>query len=221
MSCCCPPIPFPRKNIVCLGLNYADHVAETNLAVPKYPIFFTKPPTSVVGPSQPITYPRTSRKIDYEIELAFIVGRKGKGIPEERAYEYIFGYTVINDISARDLQKRHEQYFKGKSLDTFAPMGPCIITKDEVPDPHNLDMELKVNGQVMQKSNTGNMLFRIPQLLSMLSADMTVEPGDIVATGTPAGVGFARKPPVYLNPGDVVEAWIEKIGILRNPVKPQ
>lgn len=213
-----PPVTV-RKNIICLGLNYADHAAETNFPIPEYPVFFTKSPTSIVGNDAAILYPDSSDKIDYEVELAFVFGRKGKNIPEEEAYNYIAGYTILNDVTARDLQRRYSQWFKGKSLDTFAPMGPWLVTKDEIPDPHNLDMELRLNGELMQKSNTKNMIFKIPSLVKHISLDMTVEPGDIVATGTPAGVGFTRKPPRYLKHGDIIEACIERIGTLRNTVK--
>lgn len=212
------PIPRTRKNIVCLGLNYADHAEEANTPLPKNPVFFTKSPTSIIGPDDAITLPKCSREVDYEVELAFIFGRKGKNISEEEAFDYIAGYTVFNDVTARDLQRSHLQWFKGKSLDTFAPMGPYLVTKDEVPDPHNLGLTMKVNGKIMQKSNTKNLLFKIPTLVETLSRDMTMEPGDVVATGTPAGVGFTKEPPVFLKSGDVVEACVEKIGVLRNHV---
>lgn len=212
------PIPRTRKNIICLGLNYADHAEETNTPMPKKPIFFTKSPTSIIGPNDTIKIPKSSREIDYEVELAFIFGKKGKNISKKEAFNYIAGYTVFNDVTARDLQRKHLQWFKGKSLDTFAPMGPYLVTKDEVPNPHNLKLMMKVNGKIMQKSNTKNMFFKIPTLVETLSKDMTMEPGDIVATGTPAGVGFAKKPPIFLRSGDIVEASIEKIGIITNKV---
>jgi len=219
------PIPRPRKNIFCLGMNYADHVLEISKTrgtpippPPKdLPSPFTKPPTAVVGPYDPIVHPRVTEKLDYEIELAFVIGRRGKYIPEEEAYEYVAGYTVFNDVSARDLQF-DVGVFRGKGLDTFAPMGPYLVTKDEVPDPHCLSMELRVNGEVRQKSSTGNLIVKIPRIVHLLSAGMTLEPGDIVTTGTPGGVGIGRVPPVFLKPGDVVEATIEKIGTLRNRV---
>jgi len=212
------PIPRTRKNIICLGLNYADHAIETNTPLPSNPIFFTKPSTSIIGPEEAIILPKCSREIDYEVELAFVFGKSGKDISEEEAYNYIAGYTILIDVTARDLQMRHSQWFKGKSLDTFAPMGPFLVTKDEVPDPHNLEIMMKINGNIMQQSNTRNMIFKIPTLVKTISMDMTVEPGDIVATGTPAGVGFTRKPPIFLKPGDVVEASVEGVGILRNKV---
>jgi acylpyruvate hydrolase len=215
------PIPKMRKNIICLGLNYADHAKETNTPLPQKPIFFTKSPTSIIGPQDEIILPNSSKEIDYEVELAFIIGKKGKNISQYEAQEYIAGYTVFNDITARDLQRTHRQWFKGKSLDSFAPMGPFLVTKDEVLNPHDLKLSLKVNGEIMQRSNTSKMYFRIPTLLECLSQDMTVEPGDIVATGTPAGVGFMRKPPIFLKHGDIVEAYVEKIGIIKNRVKTQ
>jgi len=212
------PIPYPRKNIICLGANYSDHAMETGRAPPTHPVFFTKAPTTVVGPGEPITYHRCVKHLDYEVELAFIVGRKGRDIARREAYKHIAGYTIMNDVSERGLQRRHEQWFKGKSLDTFAPMGPCLVTRDEITDPNNLDLELRVNGELKQRSNTRNMVFKIPEIVEEISLGMTLEPGDIVSTGTPAGVGFTRDPPEYLKPGDVVEAEIERIGVLRNPV---
>lgn len=212
------PIPRTRKNIICLGLNYADHAVETNTQLPSNPVFFTKPPTSIIGPDEAIILPKCSKEVDYEAELAFVFGKRGKNISEEDAYNYIAGYTVLIDVTARDLQRKHLQWFKGKSLDTFAPMGPFLVMKDEIPDPHNLEIMMKINGKVMQKSNTKNMIFKIPTLVKTISMDMTVEPGDVVATGTPAGVGFTRKPPVFLKEGDTVEASIEGIGTLRNRV---
>ncbi|UCH01759.1 MAG: fumarylacetoacetate hydrolase family protein [Candidatus Bathyarchaeota archaeon] len=212
------PIPRLRKNIICLGLNYIDHAIETNSPIPSNPIFFTKPPTSVIGMNDSIVLPKCSNKIDYEVELAFVFGRTGRNIKEEDAYDYIAGYTILIDITARDLQKKHIQWFKGKSLDTFAPIGPYLVTRDEVVDPHNLDIVMKINGKIMQKSNTKNLIFNIPTIISAISMDMTVEAGDIVATGTPAGVGYTRNPPLFLKPGDIVEASIEGIGTLRNTV---
>lgn len=219
------PIPRPRKNIFCLGMNYADHVLEVSRVrgtpvppPPKdLPSPFSKPPTTVIGPYDPIIYPRVTEKLDHEIELAFVIGRCGKYIPEDEAYKYVAGYTVFNDVSARDLQSE-VGVFRGKGLDTFAPMGPYLVTRDEISDPHNLDMELRVNGEVRQKSNTRNLIVKIPRIVHLLSSGMTLEPGDIVATGTPGGVGMGRTPQVFLKPGDVVEATIEKIGTLRNRV---
>jgi 2-keto-4-pentenoate hydratase/2-oxohepta-3-ene-1,7-dioic acid hydratase in catechol pathway len=219
------PIPRPRKNLVCLGKNYADHAAETARAlgrpenIPTSPIFFTQATTAINHPDSPIPYDADlSTEIDWEIELAFIIGRAGKDIPQETAMGYVFGYTIMNDITARDIQKQHKQFYRGKSLDGSAPLGPWIVTADEVGDPHNLRLVLRVNGTTMQDASTSMMIFNIPRLIAVLSRGMTLEPGDIVATGTPAGVGMGMQPPVFLRPGDVVEAEIEGIGVLRNRV---
>lgn len=209
------PIPRPRKNVICLGLNYADHAEETRQPLPTHPVFFTKAPTSVVGPETPIRLPRGSREVDYEVELAFVFGVRGRDLEDDDA---VVGYTVMNDVTARDLQRHHRQWFRGKSLDTFAPMGPFLVTKDEIPDPHRLNVGTRLNGTSMQESNTANLIFDIPTLVRHLTADMTVEPGDIVSTGTPSGVGFTRTPPVFLRDGDVVEVWVEDVGTLRNSV---
>lgn len=217
------PIPRPRKNIVCLGLNYADHVAEAGRTrgeqrlLPEYPMFFTKPPSAVTGPYDDIVYPRATERLDYEVELALVIGKTGKYIPEGEVYDHIAGYTVFNDVSARDLQRRHGQWFKGKSCDTFAPIGPYLVTPDEIGDPMDLELGLKVNGEARQRSNTGNMIFDIRRIVSTLSSGMTLEVGDIIATGTPSGVGSAH-PLGLLKIGDVVETWIEKIGSLQNRV---
>ncbi len=213
------PIPRPRKNIFCMGQNYADHAAEHGAPVPEAPILFTKAPTTINHPDAPIIIdPAISAKIDWEVELGVVIGRAGKNIPAAQAFDYVFGYTVVNDISARDLQWRHKQWFKGKSLDGSCPMGPWIVTADEIADPHALSLRLSVNGVVKQNANTRQMIFNLPAIIEALSAGMTLEPGDIIATGTPSGVGDARTPPEYLQPGDVVEAEIESIGTLRNPV---
>jgi 2-keto-4-pentenoate hydratase/2-oxohepta-3-ene-1,7-dioic acid hydratase in catechol pathway len=217
------PIPRPRKNIVCLGLNYADHVAEGNKSrdltrpLPEHPIFFTKPPTAANGPFDDIVYPKATERLDYEVELAMIIGKEGKYIPEEAVYDHIVGYTVFNDVSARDLQRRHSQWYKGKSCDTFAPMGPYLVTHDEIGDPMNLGVRLDVNGETRQKSNTSNMIFDIKKIVSTLSTGITLEVGDIIATGTPSGVGSSH-PLGLLKIGDVVETWVEKIGSMRNQV---
>jgi 2-keto-4-pentenoate hydratase/2-oxohepta-3-ene-1,7-dioic acid hydratase in catechol pathway len=217
------PIPRPRKNVICLGLNYADHVAEgfemrkVKRDIPEDPIFFTKSPTSVMGPYGEIVYPSSSRMLDYEVELAVIIGKNGKNIPREEAYDHVYGYSILNDVTARDLQRKHNQWFKGKSCDTFAPMGPYLVTADEIDDPMELDIWLKVNEETRQSSNTRNMIFDIETIISVLSEDMTVEVGDIIATGTPSGVGMAHESGL-LEIGDVVETGIEKIGIMRNKV---
>ncbi len=213
------PIPRPRKNIFCMGRNYADHAAEHGAAVSAAPILFSKAPTTVNGPYDPIEIdPAVSDRLDWEVELGVVLGRAGKNIAAAQALDSIFGYTVINDISARDLQFRHQQWFKGKSLDGSCPMGPWIVTADEIADPHALNLRLRVNGVTKQDANTSLMIFKLPAIIEALSAGMTLEPGDIIATGTPSGVGDARTPPEYLQPGDVVEAEIDGIGTLRNPV---
>ena len=217
------PIPRPRKNVVCLGLNYADHVAEGSetldeeQSLPEHPIFFTKAPTAINGPYDEIVYPRVTERLDYEAELALVIGKEGKYIAEEDAYDHIAGYSVFNDVSARDLQTRHGQWYKGKSIDTFAPMGPYLVTPDEVGDPMDLDVSLSVNGVIRQNSNTSHLIFDIPTIVSTLSAGITLEVGDIIATGTPSGVGSAHELGL-LKVGDLVEARIERIGSLRNRV---
>jgi 2-keto-4-pentenoate hydratase/2-oxohepta-3-ene-1,7-dioic acid hydratase in catechol pathway len=219
------PVPNPRRNIMCLGLNYADHAQETaalrgrSADAPDYPIFFTKAPTTVNGPFGDIVIdPAVSVAIDWEAELGVIIGKTGKNIRAEDALDYVFGYTVINDVTARDLQSRHKQYFKGKSIDGYCPMGPWIVSTDEIPDPQHLAVRLRVNGVTKQDSNTRAMVFSVREIIASLSLGMTLEPGDIIATGTPSGVGFARNPPEYLQPGDVMETEIEGIGTLRNRV---
>src|SRR5690554_1317412 len=211
------PIDDPAK-IIGIGLNYFDHAEETGSKIPEEPIFFTKFATSVTGPEDPIVLPAVSREVDYEAELAVIIGKKGKCIPEDCAMQYVAGYTVFNDVSARDLQFRGGQWTKGKALDTFAPIGPYLVTADEVGDPHGLAVKLWLNDRLMQDSSTEKLIFKIPVLVSFLSQLFTLEPGDIIATGTPSGVGFTRKPPVYLQAGDKVRIFIEKIGALSNPV---
>jgi 2-keto-4-pentenoate hydratase/2-oxohepta-3-ene-1,7-dioic acid hydratase in catechol pathway len=214
------PIPRPRKNVFCLGQNYAAHAAESGNPPPTAPIYFTKPPTTVVGPGDPIPYPQgLTTRLDWEVELGVIMGRGGRDIPEGQALEHVFGYTIFNDVSARDLQFRTSQWFKGKSLDGSCPMGPVIVTPDEIPDPQRLRLRLSVNGVQKQDSNTGDMIFSVARIIADLSAGMTLEPGDCISTGTPQGVGDGRKPPEYLKPGDVMEAEIERIGVLRNLVR--
>jgi len=217
------PILRPLKNIVCLGLNYAEHVREgghdrnQERPLPQNPIFFTKTPTTVTGPYGDIVYPRATERLDYEVELAVVIGREGKYIPKDEVYDHVAGYTVFNDVTARDLQRLHSQWFKGKSLDTFAPMGPYLVTPDEVGDPQDLDIWLKVNDEVRQSSNTSNMIFDIRTIVNTLSQGMTLEVGDIIATGTPSGVGSSH-PSGFLKVGDVVETGVEKVGVLRNRV---
>jgi 2-keto-4-pentenoate hydratase/2-oxohepta-3-ene-1,7-dioic acid hydratase in catechol pathway len=210
------PMPRPRKNIFCMGRNYAEHAAERGAAPPERPVFFTKPPTTVIGPGAPIVHHAVTQALDYEVELAAVIGRGGHDLPPESALAHVFGYTVLNDVTARDLQKAHQQWFKGKSLDTFCPMGPVLVTADELPDPQALGLRLRVNGQTRQSATTGQMIFGVAALLAALSAGMTLEPGDILATGTPSGVGAATG--AYLKPGDLLEAEIDGIGCLTNPV---
>jgi len=213
-----PPVPVPPK-IVCLGLNYRDHAEEAHVPVPDRPVLFSKPSTAVVGPDDHIVYPKICSQLDYEVELAVVIGKKGKNISQAEAFSHIAGYTIFNDISARDIQFADKQWFRGKGFDTFAPTRPSLVLKDEVNDPHSLKMELRVNGEVRQRSTTANMVFRIPYLIAFISAAMTLQPGDIIATGTPAGVGFYAKPEKkLLKPGDVIEAEIQALGVLRNKV---
>ena len=215
------PIPKPRRNLVCVGLNYAEHAAESRVTqgIPEHPVYFTKPPSTVIGPEAPIPWHgHVSTRIDWEVELVAVIGRRGRDIPEERALEHVFGYTVGNDVTARDLQARHQQWYKGKGLDGFCPLGPWIVTADELPDPQSLRLSLRVNGEEKQNAGTDDMIFSVAKLIAVWSLGMTLEPGDLLMTGTPSGVGFARKPPEYLQPGDVVEAEIDAIGVLRNAV---
>jgi 2-keto-4-pentenoate hydratase/2-oxohepta-3-ene-1,7-dioic acid hydratase in catechol pathway len=211
------PLPRPPK-IICVGLNYADHAREANLEMPKVPTIFAKFPTAVIGPGANIVLPKASAKPDYEAEFAFVIGRGGRHIPGERWREHVFGYTNLNDVSARDFQMATSQWMMGKTFDTFAPMGPWIVSADEIADPQALDIKLTLNGEVMQSSNTRELIFGIPALIEFLSSVFTLEPGDVVSTGTPAGVGFARKPPRYLQPGDEVVVEVQGLGQLRNLV---
>jgi 2-keto-4-pentenoate hydratase/2-oxohepta-3-ene-1,7-dioic acid hydratase in catechol pathway len=211
-----PPIPDPDK-IICLGLNYRSHIEETGFDLPTVPLLFAKYRNALIGPRSSICLPNISEEIDYEGELAVVIGRQCKDVPEEIALEYVAGYMVLNDISARDLQFRTSQWLSGKSLDTFAPCGPALVI-NEISDSQNLDISTRLNGQTLQQSNTRYMIFSVPKTISYISQLMTLEPGDIIATGTPEGVGFKRTPPIFLRDGDIVEVEIEKIGILRNPV---
>ncbi|PZO32086.1 MAG: FAA hydrolase family protein [Flavobacteriaceae bacterium] len=219
------PITKPRKNIIGIGLNYTEHVAEsartldTSKDLPQQPVIFSKPPTAVIGTDEAILHnTKLTQQLDWEVELAVIISKKGKYIAKENAMDYVFGYTVINDISARDC-RRAGQWIVSKGQDTFAPMGPVLVTKDEIEDPHNLNLSLTVNGVEKQNSNTKYMLFRIPDLIEDLSTVFTLEAGDIIATGTPAGVGAGRDPQEWMWDGDVVEATVEGIGTLVNTIK--
>ncbi len=211
------PLPRPTK-VLCVGLNYRDHAEETGQPIPKVPIFFTKAPTSVIGPEAPIVLPIDTEQVDYEAELAIVIGSQCRRANPATAKEAIAGYTIVNDVSARDWQFRTSQWFIGKTFDTFAPMGPALVTADEVGDPHVLDVSLRLNGTVMQRSSTRHLIFGVWDLVAELSRAMTLEPGDVIATGTPGGVGFTRKPPVFLRPGDRVEISISGVGTLSNPV---
>lgn len=212
-----PPVVAPGK-ILAVGLNYAAHAAEQNVASPDFPLIFSKCVTALAGPGDPIVLPRISEMIDYEAELAVVIGKQAKSVAADQAMDYVAGYTIMNDVTARDLQKRERQWVRGKGLDTFAPCGPWLVTGDEISDPHSLAIELKVNGEVRQQSNTNDLIFRIPQLIEFISQDLTLKPGDIITTGTPSGVGVFMKPPVFLKAGDEIEIEIDRIGLLRNTV---
>ena len=215
------PIPRPKKNIFCVGLNYRQHYEEVNVGhpLPTIPVFFTKAPTTVIGPEENIlSHSTVTKMLDYEVELAIIIGQKGINIQKENAFDYIFGYTIFNDFSARDLQTTHLQWFKGKSLDTFGPMGPCIVYKDSLPNPGSLDLSTKVNGEIRQSSNTSDLIFDIPTIINGLSEGLTLEPGDIIATGTPSGVGLGFKPHRFVKAGDEIELAIAGIGVLKNKI---
>jgi 2-keto-4-pentenoate hydratase/2-oxohepta-3-ene-1,7-dioic acid hydratase in catechol pathway len=215
------PIPRPARNVVCVGLNYAEHASESAVTqgIPEVPVFFTKPSSTVIGPDADIPWHgHVSRRIDWEVELVVVIGKRGRDIAEGDALDYVFGYTVGNDVTARDLQRRHQQWYKGKGLDGFCPLGPWIVTRDEIRDPQDVHLSLRVNGESKQDAHTSDMIFSVAALISSWAQGMTLEPGDLLMTGTPSGVGFARKPPEYLQPGDVVEAEIDRIGSLRNQV---
>ncbi len=211
-----PPIPDPDK-IICLGLNYRSHAEEAGFSVPKVPILFAKYRNALNGPASPIILPGLSEEVDYEGELAVVIGKRCKNVAAEQALEYAAGYMAFDDISARDLQMRTGQWLSGKALDTFAPCGPALVV-NEIRDPQKLNIMTRVNGQVLQQSNTCNMIFSVAETISYISQLMTLEPGDIIATGTPDGVGFKRNPPIFLHHGDTVEVEVEGIGTLRNPV---
>ena len=204
--------------IICIGLNYRLHAMEAKAEIPDVPTVFAKFPNVAIGCHEPILLPKNSSKPDYEAEMAFVIGKGGRHIAPERWQEHVFGYMNLNDVSARDFQMRTSQWMIGKTFDTFAPMGPALVTADEVADPHNLRIRTTINGEVLQDSNTNDLIFKIPELIAFLSSVFTLEPGDVVATGTPSGVGFARKPPRWLRVGDEVVVEVEGLGELRNPV---
>ncbi|MFN8442994.1 MAG: fumarylacetoacetate hydrolase family protein [Caldilineaceae bacterium] len=210
------PIPNPGK-ILCIGLNYRDHAAESNSPLPPHPIVFAKYSNAVLAPGDPIVLPKNSQQPDYEAEFGVVIGKRARHVSEADALSYVGGYLPFHDVSARDYQMRTSQWSMGKTFDTFAPFGPALTTADEIPDPQTLDIQLSINGEVLQKSNTKNLIFTVQQLIADLTSVMTLEPGDIIATGTPGGVGSARKPPRWLKAGDVVRIEIEKLGVLENP----
>lgn len=214
------PILNPRK-IICLGLNYRDHAQETRLEIPSDPILFSKYPSAIIGPEDPILLPSVSQEVDYEAELTFLIARRGRHIPKAQALDYVAGYTIMNDVSARDYQMRKPggQWMSGKTFDSFAPLGPALVTREDIPDPHVLDISCTVSGDRLQSSNTKHLIFPVPDIVAYCSHIFTLEPGDVIATGTPGGVGFARKPPRFLKDGDVVVIEIQGIGALRNPVR--
>ncbi len=209
------PLTDPEK-IICIGLNYHDHVIESNMQVPKVPVLFPKYNNCLTGHGDEVVIPAEVSQCDYEVELAVVIGKTAKRVPLESAMDYVFGYTVLNDVSARDIQLSEPQWTRGKAIDGFAPTGPWIVTSDEIENPGNLGISLKLNGETMQNSNTKELIFDIPYLVSFLSNTITLQPGDIISTGTPPGVGMGKKPQVWLKPGDVVEATVEVIGTLRN-----
>ena len=211
------PIPKPPK-LICVGLNYRDHAAEAKMEIPAVPTIFSKFTSAITGPGAPIILPKNSAKPDYEAEFAVVIGTGGRHIPAAAWREHVFGYMCLNDVSARDFQLATSQWLMGKTFDTFAPCGPWLTTADEIEDPHNLDISLIINGETLQDSNTKHLIFGIPALIEFLSSAFTLEPGDIITTGTPAGVGFSKKPPRWLRPGDDVVVKIQGLGELRNPV---
>ncbi len=219
------PIPRPRQNVICVGLNYVAHAAEgaraagRELKLPSHPVYFSKALNAVCGPNDEVPLdPNVTKQLDYEVELAFVIGKPGKNIKREDALGHIFGYTIVNDISARELQTQHGQFFKGKSLDRTCPIGPCITTADDIADPGNLGLRLRVNGETRQNSNSNDLIFSIPIVIEQLSLGMTLEAGTIISTGTPSGVAMGMTPPQWLKPGDVMEAEVDGIGVLTNKV---
>ncbi|KAM4748366.1 oxaloacetate tautomerase fahd2, mitochondrial-like [Rhinophrynus dorsalis] len=214
-----PPINNPEK-VICVGMNYVDHCLEQNVPVPKEPIIFSKFPSCIVGPTDPIILPAESQTVDWEVELAFVIGKKGKHIKEEDAMEHVAGFTVAHDVSARDWQmkKNGKQWLLGKTFDTFCPLGPALVTKDSISDPHNLGIRCRVNGDLVQNSNTNQMVFKTEALIAWMSKFVTLNPGDVFLTGTPPGVGVFKKPPIFLKAGDVVQCEIDELGAINNPV---
>lgn len=212
------PVPRPGK-VIGIGLNYRDHALESGQPIPEAPILFAKFANSVIGPGEPIRIPPETTQADYEAELGVVIGRRARRVPASRALEHVAGYTCVNDVSARDLQFLSSQWMAGKAIDTFLPCGPWLVTPEEIPDPQDLAISLRLNGETMQASRTSQMVFGVAELIAWISRTTTLEPGDLIATGTPPGVGFARTPPVWLADGDVVTVEIERIGALTNPVR--
>ncbi len=212
-----PPVTEPSK-IICVGLNYLDHCKENNLPMPQSPVLFSKFPSAIVGDGDLIIHPAITQKLDFEAELAIVIGRQAKAVPEAKALNYVAGYTICNDVSARDIQAADGQWVRAKSLDTFAPLGPWLVTPEEIPDPSHLSIQCRLNGELVQNSNTSEMIFKVPYLIAFISQAITLYPGDIISTGTPSGVGQFRNPPLFMKPGDVVEVEIEKIGKLKNKI---
>jgi 2-keto-4-pentenoate hydratase/2-oxohepta-3-ene-1,7-dioic acid hydratase in catechol pathway len=210
---------FTPRNVICIGLNYKDHAAEGGVPLPEKPVVFAKLNGCIIGPNAPIVLPPETQQVDYEAELAVVIGRRCKSVSEADALNYVAGYTCLNDVSARDFQFGDNQWVRSKSQDTFGPMGPYLVTGDEIPDPQSLPIRCLVNGQVLQNSNTDKMIFGVRYLISFLSRGITLEPGDVISTGTPHGVGFARKPPIFLKAGDEVMVEIDGVGRLSNPVR--
>src|SRR3989441_6503909 len=210
------PIPRPARNVFCLGRNYKEHAAERGAEAPPHPVYFTKCPETVVAPGAKVIHHAVTKELDYEVELAVVIGTAGKDIPREQALSHVFGYTIVNDVTARDLQKRHQQWFHGKSLDTFCPMGPVLVTADEISDPQTLSVAMRINGETRQSSHTSKMIFPVDECISVLSQGFTILPGDVMATGTPEGVGAALGK--FLKAGDKMEAEVERIGVLANKV---
>ena len=213
-----PPVIAPGK-ILAVGLNYAAHAAEQNTKAPETPLIFSKNVTCLAGPGDAIRLPRISEQCDYEAELAFVIGKQATSVSRETALDYVAGYTIMNDVTARDLQRGERQWARAKGLDTFGPCGPWLVTKEEVPEPHDLDIGLKLNGEVRQNSNTRDLIFKIPEIIEFVSQDLTLKPGDIISTGAPSGVGVFMNPPVFLKSGDRIEITLEKIGTLTNYVE--
>jgi 2-keto-4-pentenoate hydratase/2-oxohepta-3-ene-1,7-dioic acid hydratase in catechol pathway len=212
------PIPRPQR-IFCVGLNYRDHAVESKMEIPKVPTIFLKLPSAVIGPEEPVRIPALTRQPDYEVEFALVIGNPGRNIAKENWAEHVFGYTILNDVSARDIQLATSQWTLGKSFDTFCPIGPAIVTSDEIPDPHALNIQLSIGGEVLQHSNTRELIFKAPELIAYISSITALEPGDIISTGTPAGVGLGRTPQRWLQPGETMVAEVEGLGQLINPVE--